>query len=293
MAESPSKRRKLTPEDDSEEKQVQEQERAVADQPQEGRAAAMLCERPINMATANASPQLPLVVEANAFLRPHQDCDKHDKEKGKWAEVFDETCCEKPGRAQHSNTRTDALFEMHIKNDPLATLKRWLGHQNQLLTGLHWNRKPSLQRILLVMNQTLSAQDWSLMPQHLRSTIEFAVQEIIACHDHIEGMREYLGRAPYRFWYTDGPAPEAISLSKLPTTDDLAQESWDRLGQWMAYLAHDLDYLRKWEVDMWQEILFQKWWEATLGNENEIQELLRLNFVDKNMVGAYCGLPDV
>ena len=293
MAESPSKRRKITPEGDREEKQVQVQEdpRAVANQPQEERAAAMLCERPINMAGTNATPQLPLVVEATAFLRPHQDCDKHDKEKQKWEEDLDETCCEKPPRAHHSNNQLDALFEMHIKNDPLATLKRWLGHQNLSLTTLFFDRKTSLNRIFFVMKRNQSEQDWSLMPQHLRHAIEFGNQEVIACNEQIEGMREYLGRAPYRHWFSGGPAPEAAKLSQLPT--DTAQLGTKQLAEWLLWLSWELDYLRKWEVDMWQEILYQKWWEATLGNENEIQELLRLNFVDKGMVGEYCGLPDV
>lgn len=284
MAQSPSKRRKITQVTDVEDNQEEQEDHGVA----------LLCERPINRistATVAASPKLPAVVESTAYLRPHPDCDTHDKEKARWSEDLDDTCCLKPPQAHHSGD-SDLFFRLRIKGDPVATLKRWLGGQNKNLIGVHYPRVMTL-RYLLTGQGDSSVSD-QYRPEHLRVAIEYARIEAALCREHIEGMREYLTRAPYRHWYSNGgPAENVMHPSHFPTEGSTAQMNMEDLEEWLCRVGFELDYLRDWEAGMWQEILYQKWWEAKLGNLNEIQELLRLGFVDKNMVGEYCGVPDV
>jgi hypothetical protein len=301
MTESPSKRRKITQLIEGDLNEEDEEEGEGSDESDVALTRTLptpLCERPIptsmTTTTEHASAK-PLVLEPDAYLRPHEECFSHGKEKEPWKRDFpDDTCCARSPQARHSG-RSDVLFRLHSLDDPLGTLKRWLSNRNEDLMGQTIDRGVSMRYLLVGASNSRASLDASpYKPQHLRQAIQFAIEELALCHAHIEGMRSYLTRAPYLYWYSNGgPLERATPSHVWPLEEDTARLGMDWLEPWMVKLALELDYLKYREATMWQDILDQKWWEAKDGNMGEIEELLRLGFVDKNMVGEYCGVPNV
>ncbi|KAF2210318.1 hypothetical protein CERZMDRAFT_99383 [Cercospora zeae-maydis SCOH1-5] len=220
------------------------------------------------------------VVESSACLYPENECfdysnDKRDVNK---SHPHSSTC----RHLECADESRHAGFRLHLQ-DPAAELRRWLLNRNTPLDGTQHDRKDEARQL---------EREREYPTRELRQALIFAVQQAVLCHLSIESMREYLSRYPYRFWFRNGPADGADDPSTFPDDDRIALMNKRELWSWFRLFATELDFLRHWEEHMWQTILEQKWSEALEGNVGEIQELMRLGFVDKDMVAAHCGVPD-
>ncbi|GIZ44628.1 hypothetical protein CKM354_000782000 [Cercospora kikuchii] len=279
MAESPTKRRKLSLSDSSEGGGVV--------------LTAQMRPRPhITMLSPTSMPRdesdedrqpVTIVVESDAQLCPDDECLKFasDKDNVNTTRPYARTChhsdCAlEEARSRHSRFRLRSL-------DPVADLKRLLVNSNISLDGEQLEVRDELRRLQRERHYT---------NDDLRTVLVFAVQQAVLCHISIESMREYLSRWPYRFWFHKDPADDADDPSTYPDGNRIARMSNRELWDHLCTMAVEVDYLRFWEEGMLQTILEKKWEEAKEGNVREIEDLMRLGFVDKAMVTEHCGVPD-
>ncbi|KAM3420666.1 hypothetical protein BST61_g3921 [Cercospora zeina] len=274
MDESPTKRRKLT------------------DSPEGGGVVltAPLRPRVTLMSPASTSSdeskdavQQPAttVVESSACLYPEDECLDYSNDKRDVHESHPHSPTCRHSRCA-DESRDAAGFRLHLQ-DPAAELKRWLLNHNMPLDGARHDRKDEAREL---------ERECDYAIHDLRQAVVFAVEQAMLCRLSIESMREYLGRYPYRFRFPNGPADGADDPRTFPDDYRIARMGRQELWSWFRSFAVELDFLRHWEEVMWQTILEKKWSEALEGNVGEIQELMRLGFVDKDMVAAYCGVPD-
>ncbi|PPJ51865.1 hypothetical protein CBER1_09586 [Cercospora berteroae] len=278
MAESPTKRRKLSS-DSSEGGGV-----VLAAQVRPRHHITMLSPTSMSRDESEEDQQpVTIVVESDAQLCPDDECLKFasDKDNVNTTRPYARTCHHSDCALEEATSRHSG-FRLFL-GDPVADLKRLLLNSNISLDGEQLEVGDELRR-------------WQRERQYtnddLRTVLVFAVQQAVLCHISIESMREYLSRWPYRYWFHNGPADDADDPRTYPDGDRIARMSNRELWDHLVTMGVEVDYLRYWEEAMLQRILEKKWEEAKEGNVGEIQDLMRLRFVDKAMVTEYCGVPD-
>lgn len=277
MAESPTKRRKLS--DSSEGGGV-----VLTAQMRSRPHITMLSPTSMSRDESEEDQQpVTTVVESDAQLCPDDECLKFasDKDNVITTRPYARTC-------HHSDCALEEAPSRHsgfrlLSRDPVADLKRWLSNSNISLSGEQRDVGDEFRKLQRECHHT---------SDDLRTVLVFAVQQAVLCHISIESMREYLSRWPYRFWFHNGPADDANDPSTYPDGSRIARMSNRELWDHLVTMAVEVDYLRYWEEVMLQKILEKKWVEAKEGNVREIEDLMRLGFVDKAMVTEHCGVPD-
>lgn len=287
----------------NEQEQGEEEEEEVKNDNDDVQLTTSLCERLINRTvlatptTTDNEPKKPTMVDATIFRHPDPACLHHGKQKGRWRHEVHDDCCKRPSSTNCQYHWSVPYFRIKIANDPLATLKRWIINHNRTLDGDIIPRDSSLLFVMLGVerfNYGYVADQSEFQPHHLRHAIAFAIEQITSNYAEEESLREYVSRPPYRYPHVAGGAADRLAqaMKWWPSERQTAHMTLEQLCDWLFKMAKEYDNSRQWIERMTEVVVNAKWQEAERGNEGEIQDLLKLNFVDKEMVAQHCGCSD-